>query len=143
MKKKFWGDYVSIPYKDLIELIKTNKVNLGIGDDLAQKISMSGSATKPIRYANLIWNLFGIGIFVLSIYFSITLNWYLFIFGFFIWYRIYKINKKSNSENILAEAQVNKDFYEKIRKIDGWIYYTDIEIAKRYKIKDGYPFEEN
>ena len=86
-----------------------------------------------------IWN----RIFVLSIYFSITLNWYLFIFGFFIWYRIYKINKKSNSENILAEAQVNKDFYEKIRKIDGWIYYTDIEIAKRYKIKDGYPFEEN
>ena len=67
MKKKFWGDYVSIPYKDLIELIKTNKVNLGIGDDLAQKISMSGSATKPIRYANLIWNLFGIGyLFCLS-----------------------------------------------------------------------------
>jgi hypothetical protein len=143
MKKKFWGRYVSIPYKDLIELIKTNKVDLGIEDDLAQKIVLSGGAQNSIRYANLFWNLFGFVLFILFIYFSFILNWYLFIFGFFAWYSVYKTNKKSNSSNILAQAKTDKEFYEKVRKIEGWIYNTDIQTAKKYKIRDGYPFEEN
>ena len=143
MKKKFGGHYVSIPYKEFTELIKANKVDLGIEDNLAQKIILSGGALKSIRTASHFWNWFGFGLFVLSIYFSFTLNWYLFIFGFFAWYSIYKTNKKSDSSNILWQAQMDKDFYEKVRKIEGWIYNTDIQTAKKYKIRDGYPFEDN
>ena len=143
MKKRFGGHYVSIPHKDLIELLKTNKANLGIEDNLAQKIILSGGGLKSIRFASHFWNWIGFGIFILSIYFSFTLNWYLFIFGFFAWYSLYKVNKKSDSSNILDQAKTDKEFYEKVRKIEGWIYNIDIDTAKKYKIRDGYPFEEN
>jgi len=142
-KENFSGQYVSIPYTQLIKLIKEDKVELGIDDLLSQKVSQSGDAAKSTRYAKLLWDWVGIGVFFFSIYLSIKLYWYLFFFGFLIWNLIYRANKKATSENILAEAQNNKIFYEKVRKSEGWIYHTDIKTAKKFKIKDGYPFKND
>jgi len=48
---------------------------------------------------------------------------------------IHSANKKGTSQNLLFEAERDKEFYEKIRKLDGWNYEVDEEIAKKYKKK--------
>ena len=48
---------------------------------------------------------------------------------------IHKANKKGTSQNLLSEAERDKAFYEKIRKLDGWDYEVDEETAKKYMKK--------
>ena len=48
---------------------------------------------------------------------------------------IHKANKKGTSQNLLFEAERDEEFYEKIRKLDGWNYEVDEETAERYKKK--------
>jgi len=45
---------------------------------------------------------------------------------------IHRANKKGTSQNLLFEAERDKEFYEKIRNLDGWDYEIDEEEAKKY-----------
>ena len=45
---------------------------------------------------------------------------------------IHRANKKGTSQNLLFEAERDKEFYEKIRKLDGWNYEIDEESAKKF-----------
>ena len=48
---------------------------------------------------------------------------------------IHSANKKGTSQNLLSEAERDKVFYEKIRKLDGWDYEVDETTAKKYMKK--------
>jgi len=48
---------------------------------------------------------------------------------------IHNANKKGTSQNLLAEAERDKEFYEKVRKLNGWDYEVNEETAKKYRKK--------
>ena len=54
---------------------------------------------------------------------------------FFLMFVIHRANKKGTSQNLLDEAMGDKNFYERVRKADGWSYEIDEKDAKKYKKK--------
>jgi hypothetical protein len=46
--------------------------------------------------------------------------------GFFVSGFIANSNKKGNAENLLDAAMIDKNFYEKVMALDGWIYEVDL-----------------
>tara|TARA_B110000305_G_C19088154_1_gene469456 strand:+ start:216 stop:629 length:414 start_codon:yes stop_codon:yes gene_type:complete len=133
--KKYLGNEVSMPYEQMIELRKSGKLNLGIDNAIALKIADKASFKKPktIGAAMHFWNWIAIGCLVYSIYLSFTSFWWAFIPGIIIMSVIWNANKKGNSDNLLDEGQRNKEFYEQIRSLDGWMYEIDEDIFNQFK----------
>ncbi|MHC2282906.1 hypothetical protein ACVME8_009549 [Bradyrhizobium diazoefficiens] len=46
---------------------------------------------------------------------------------------ISKANQGANAENVLDAAMIDRDFYERVRKINGWQYEIDEVEAQRYR----------
>ena len=40
---------------------------------------------------------------------------------------IFNVNKRSNSENFLEAAMVDKELYERVLQLDGWMYQVKDE----------------
>ena len=104
-----------------------NYVAVKIADnhDLAPKAK---SSTVAMHF----WSWVAVGQFLYSIYWSFTGPWWVFIPSLFLMGAIHRANKKGTSQNLLFEAERDKEFYEKIRKLDGWDYEIDEEEAKNY-----------
>jgi len=119
-----------LPHDSMLKLHKLGILRLGINSSLATEIS-TNKYLKPTKTtasaAFLFWNWVGFAIFGYSIYLSVTNHWWNFLIGFFIWQLIWRGSKRGNSENLLDAAIVDKDFYEKILDIDGWLYATTSE----------------
>ena len=115
-------------------------LNLGIDDSIAAQIS-DNSRLKPTKQAVagafFFWNAVGLGVFGYSIYLSFTSNWWWFIPGLFGAIVISRVNKKTNSENILAAAFIDAEFYEKVRKLGGWIYQIEDREVEKYRKSGG------
>tara|TARA_Y100000590_G_scaffold370933_1_gene433070 strand:- start:39 stop:455 length:417 start_codon:yes stop_codon:yes gene_type:complete len=138
MMKRYRGSEISIPYAAMMKLRKSGKLNLGMIDDLAMKIADSSKyapSSKGGSVAMHFWSWVAVGQFLYSIYWSFTGLWWIFIPSFFLMFVIHRANKKGTSENLMAEAERDKSFYEKVRKIDGWEYELDENEAKKYKKK--------
>jgi hypothetical protein len=136
--KKYSNYEVSIPYEDMISLRKSGKLNLGMDDELAIKLTNDARfAPKSIKstMAMHFWSWIAVGQFIYSIYESFTGLWWVFIPSFFLMFAIHKANKKGTSQNLLDEAQTDKDFYERVRKEKLWQYEISEEDVKKYKIK--------
>jgi hypothetical protein len=105
-----------------------NDVAMKIADnpELAPKAKSSGIAMH-------FWSWVAVGQFLYSIYWSFTGLWWVFIPSLFLMGAIHSANKKGTSQNLLSEAERDKVFYEKIRKLDGWDYEVDDATAKKYK----------
>ena len=139
MKKTLWAHEVDIPYEDYKRLHLEGKCNLGIPNDAADQISsMKGALPKGsgTGYAFIFYNLVAYGCFGYSLYLSFTWNWWTFIVGFLIAGIIFRVNKKSNAENVLNDALHNKEFYENLRYIKTLSYQLDESIVEEYKIKE-------
>jgi len=63
-----------------------------------------------------------LGILGYSTYLSFTRHWWWILPGLFVTSIIWLANKKGGSENILDAAMIDSEFYERVQKIDGWIY---------------------
>ena len=50
-------------------------------------------------------------------------------------FAIHRANKKGTSQNLLDEAMTDKDFYERVREANGWLYELDEEEAEPYKVR--------
>ena len=138
MIRKYGGEEISIPHKDMVTLRNSGKLNLGMLDDLAIKVvDDTRYAPKSIK-SNLamhFWTLVAVGQFFYAIYKSFTGIWWLFIPSFFLMFIIHRANKKGTSQNLLDEAMADKDFYERVRKANGWLYEIDEKDAKKNKKK--------
>ena len=129
MDKSIFSCYdLSISHEQLVQLQQDGHLNLGIDNSVAAQISGNPSL-KPTKQAVSaafhFWNWVGFGVLGYSIYLSFTSDWWWFIPGLFLLSIIWKVNKKSNTENILAAAFVDAEFYEKIRDVGGWIYQLE------------------
>jgi hypothetical protein len=133
--KRFSGREISIPYSAMIKLRQSGKLNLGMINDVAMKIADNpelAPKSKSSGMAMHFWSWVAVGQFLFSIYWSITNIWWIFIPSLFLMGAIHKANKKGTSQNLLFEAERDKVFYEKIRKLDGWDYEIDEDAAKKY-----------
>ena len=133
--KRYLGNEVSIPYEQMIELRKSGKLNLGIDNAIALKISDNANfkKTKTIGIAMHFWSWIAVGCLGYSVYLSFTSFWWAFIPGIIIMSVIWSANKKGNSENLLDEAQRNKEFYEEVKSLDGWMYEIDEDTFNQFK----------
>ena len=134
--KRFSGQKISIPHSDMIELRQSGKLNLGIINDIAMKIADNPELAPKARSSSVamhFWSWVAVGQFLYSLYWSVTGTWWIFIPSLFIMVAIHKANKKGTSQNLLFEAERDKEFYEKIRALDGWDYELDEDTAKKFK----------
>jgi hypothetical protein len=131
-----YSNEFKIPHERMLELSRTGKLRLGINNSLTIEIA-TNKYLKPQKTtasaALLFWSWVGILIFAYSIYLSITSNWWYFILGFIAWRILWKANKRGNTENLLDAALVDKEFYEKVLKLNGWSYLTEAEFVKELK----------
>ncbi len=120
---------LKIPHAKLIELRLKHVVQLGILDEVAAAIS-SDKGLQPTKTkagaAFKFWNFVSIAVLLGSIYLSFTKSWWWFLVGFMIAGVIANSNKKGNAENLLDAAMIDKNFYEKVMALDGWIYEVDL-----------------
>ena len=119
------------------ELSKAGLLNLGIDNILAARIaSVRGlePKTTTASAAFHFWSWVAMGLFIYSIYLSFTQSWWWFIPGFVVMNAIWKTNKKGNSENLLDAAMIDREFYERVRSMSGWLYELDGSEAERVKL---------
>ena len=136
--KKISGTKISIPHSAMLKLRQQGILNLGMVDDVAVKIANNSGLTpkdKGTYRAMHFWSWVSVGQFLYSIYWSFTGIWWIFIPSLFLMGAIHKANKKGTSQNLLFEAERDKEFYEKIRKLDGWNYEVEESIAEKYMKK--------
>ena len=136
--KRFSGNQISIPHAAMLKLRHAGKLNLGMINDVAMKIADNPDLAPKAKSSGIamhFWSWVAVGQFLYSIYWSFTGLWWVFIPSFFLMGVIHKANKKGTSQNLLSEAERDKVFYEKIRKLDGWDYEVDEETAKKYMKK--------
>lgn len=134
--KKYLGSEVSIPHSSMLKFRKSGQLNLGINDDISIEIANNPNLapqSKSTALALHFWSLVAVLQFFYFIYFSFTSIWWAFIPSFFFMFAIHRANKRGTSQNLLFEAERDKEFYEKIRKLDGWQYEINEEVAKKYK----------
>ena len=136
--KRYSGNDVSIPHASMLKLRQAGKLNLGMINDVAMKIANNPDLAPKAKSSGVamhFWSWVAVGQFLYSIYWSATSLWWVFIPSFFLMGVIHKANKKGTSQNLLAEAERDKQFYEKIRKLNGWDYEIDEEAAKKFMKK--------
>ena len=85
--KRYKGNEISIPHKDMVALRNSGKLNLGMLDDIAIQVADDARyAPKSIK-SNLamhFWSWVAVGQFIYSIYVSFMEIWWLFIPSFFL-----------------------------------------------------------
>jgi len=120
--KKISGTKISIPHSAMLKLKQQGTLNLGMVDDVAVRIANNSGLTpkdKGTYRAMHFWSWVSVGQFLYSIYWSFTGTWWVFIPSFILMGAIHKANKKGTSQNLLVEAERDKKFYDKVRKLNG------------------------
>lgn len=124
------ADGVRLPHSMMVELRNKGMLNLGIRDDLAERITQVrglGPQKTTAVVAFKFWNLIGFGVLGYTIYLSVTASWWWFIVGFLGAGMIFNANKRGNSENFLDAAMVDEQFYDRVLRLDGWMYQVKVE----------------
>jgi hypothetical protein len=134
MAKHFTCKEVEIEHSKMIELRKAGLLNLGI-DNLLAALIAGARGQRPESNHGIgsvpFWSWVAIGVFMYSIYLSITQAWWWFIPGIVMMQAIWKANKKGNSENLLDAAMIDQELYERVRPMGGWLY--ELGTANRRK----------
>ena len=127
---------LNISHNQLLKLRDNNQARLIIDNILAIDI-LTKNHLRPgntYLYTFLILSIFAIGVLGFSIYLSFSNSWWWFIPGILISFIIWNANRKSVSDNLVDEALRDESFYNKIKKIKGWMYQIDPNDAKKYLI---------
>lgn len=125
---------ISLPHEQMVSLRKAGKLNLGIDNSLAAQISAArmGPSKSTVSAAFKFWQLAALGVAAYSIYLSFTAQWWWFIPGLVVAGAILKSNSAGNAENVLDAAMTDREFYERVRAINGWLYQIDEAEAAKY-----------
>ena len=127
---------LNVSHKQLLNLRDNNQARLIIDNILAIDI-LTKKHLRPgnsYLYTFLLLSIFAIGVLGFSIYLSFSNSWWWFIPGILISFIIWNANRKSVSDNLVDEALRDESFYDKIKKIKGWMYQIDPNDAKKYLI---------
>lgn len=135
-------DYL-IPYKDMKNLINNGHIVIGVDNSNVDRYTMSPdfnyliSGTR-IHYAFRLWLIVALITIAISIYFSFTYEWWIFILGFGAASIIARANKKALYQNLLDKAQEDAALYASMAVFGAILYnFKDDELAKgvleRYK----------
>lgn len=128
-----------VPHEEMVKLRYEGKLNLGIENDLSTKISGLFPTVGPDKTLAVaafhFWNWVAIAILLWTIYWSFVSSWWWFILGLGIMQVIWSANKVGNAENFLDAAMIDKDFYERVLDLKGWMYQlaeSDAEEFSKY-----------
>lgn len=123
-------DGFRLAHEELVTLREKNLVNLAIANDIANLVSSNKSLSPTKTTASAaykFWNFIALAVFLLGIYKGVTDSiWFIFL-GLIASGVIGSSNKKGNSENLLDAAIIDKEFYEKVLLLKGWMYHFDEE----------------
>lgn len=120
----------SLSHENLKELRARNLINLGIVNDIASLVSSNKSLSPKKTTASAaykFWNFIAVAVLLLGIFKGITDSLWFLLLGVIASGVISKSNKKGNAENLLDAAMIDKEFYEKILALKGWMYQVDEE----------------
>jgi len=125
---------VDISHEEAKKLRLNGQLNLGVNDNVSlQLIKNSELVSNPgIKYAYYFWHAVALLILVYTIFLSVTERWWVFIIGLLIYRHIVKINKRSNSENLMNEALENKMLYQFLIANELVLFELDESIATQY-----------
>ena len=135
--KLYFSKDIEISFNQLVKLKEDNKISLTIDNVLAIDI-LTKRALRPgntYLYTFVVFSCCAIGALIYSIYLSFTNLWWWFIPGFFISFSIWEGNRKSVAKNLIEEALRDENFYDRIKKIQGWAYRMEENDAKKYLIR--------
>jgi hypothetical protein len=127
-----------IPHADMVNLRQQGLLNLGVENDLATKVAgMTNLGPKKTTAvaAFHFWNWVGFIVLIGSVYWSFTKDWWWFILGFILWRMLWSANKKANADNFLDAAMVDKEFYDRVLDMGGWMYQvkkSDSSLFSKY-----------
>jgi len=124
----------ALSHENLKELRAKNLVNLGIFNDVASAISSNKSLSPTKTTASAaykFWNYIAVAVFILGIYKGFTGSLWFILLGVIASGAIISSNKKGNAENLLDAALADKEFYEKILALKGWMYQFDEKKIKQ------------
>ncbi|WP_404559391.1 hypothetical protein [Bradyrhizobium ottawaense] len=126
---------INLSHDQMISLRKSGHLNLGIDNNLAAQISAAraGSKMTSASTAHTFWRLAALAVVIGGIYLSVTSHWWWFIVGIIGAIVISRANQSANAENVLDAAMIDRDFYDRVRKINGWQYQIDEAEAQRYR----------
>lgn len=134
------NDGVKLSHDLMVRLRNAGTLNLGIRNDVAERITQVkgfGPSKTTAVAAFKFWNFVGFCVLGYTIYLSFTSNWWWFLVGFFGAGIIFNANKKGNSQNLLDAAMIDKDFYDRVLQLDGWMYQVkdeDVDTVKSQSI---------
>lgn len=124
---------IRIPFDDYIELYKKGVLRLGITNSVAEFLVNTKDPrfcpNKSTSIAYSMWGWIAIAILVYSIYLSFTSSWWSFIPGLILYATLTRSTTKGNALNYVDMAMYNRDFYNNVMGIDGWLYNANDEIA--------------
>ncbi|WP_152912659.1 hypothetical protein [Candidatus Rhodobacter oscarellae] len=134
MKRIFTTGEVIISHPEYVVLRQAGKVNLGIDNEVATKAIAAGAgpAKGGSAAAFHFYSWLAIGVFIVSIYFSLTSAWWWFIPGLIGMSVIWSANKSGNAGNLLDAAMYDEEFYERFRSAGIWQYEMAEEDAQKY-----------
>ena len=126
-----------LPHSEMLRLRQAGLLNLGLSNQLAT--SLANNRIGPKKTTAIIayhfWTWVAFLVFVYSIYLSFTDKWWYFIVGAGLLQVIHTANKQGNVENYLEAAMIDKDFYDQILSMNGWMYKikeSELENLKNY-----------
>lgn len=134
-KRTFSCREISLDYDQMLSLRSVGALNLGVEEGVASRLATQGiHPTKTTASAaHKFWNFVGLAILLGTIYFSFTSRWWWFIPGVIACVLVWKANQKGHSENLLDAAMVDRNFYERVRGLNGWLYQIEETEAAKYK----------
>jgi len=127
-KKTLYGNDLKLTHAQMVELRSADLLNLGINDDVSEQIlnaSGIGPQTTTACAAFRFFKYVSLGILGYSTYLGFTRNWGWILAGLFVTSIIWQANKKGGSENLLDAAMIDSEFYERVQKLNGWIYEVE------------------
>lgn len=132
--KTFWANEITLTHEDYRRLHLAGKCNLGVPNDLAEKIAVDTDlmADSSAGSKNWIGIFLSLGVMIYSIYLSFTWAWWSFIPGWLIGGIISIRNRKSTAKDVLKYALNNEDFYLKLTSISSVSFQMDDETSTKY-----------
>jgi hypothetical protein len=119
-------DGYKLTHAEVFMLRDSGRLNLGVNEILVQRLTEKGLGPKTTaRAAYKFWTFVAGAVFIYSIYLSFTKHWWYFIVGFLLLGLIQGSNNKGNVTNYLDAAIVDKEFYDNVLLVDGWMYQID------------------
>jgi hypothetical protein len=129
--RKFSCSEVDIPHAKFLELRYAGKVGLGMAHQDVVTIT-NNSQYGPKTTANAafkFWNFIITAGFFYSLYLAFTVAWWWFIIGLFGCGVVTKANRKGHAENYIDAAMTDEDFYERLVRLNVWLYQMNEEDA--------------